>query len=84
MMLLRTMNVQLIAMDEISSPGDINAVEEIANCGVLVFASAHASGVAELKKRPLYRRILELEAFSSAIVISGTGAERSYREEKLC
>lgn len=83
MMLLRGMNVQIIAMDEISAPEDVAAVEQIANCGVRIFASAHASGVEELKRRPLYRKMLELGVFRSAIVISAGKGGREYREETL-
>lgn len=83
MMLLRGMNPQVIAMDEISAERDILAAERICGCGVGLLASAHAAGADELRARPLYRRLLELGLFKALIVIDGTGEGRRYRLERL-
>lgn len=78
MLLLRSMNPQVIALDEITEGRDAQAIECAANCGVKVYATAHAAGVDELRRRPLYRRLLDLRAFDAAVVISGAGAQRRY------
>lgn len=78
MLLLRSMNPQVIALDEITEARDVQAIEAAANCGVRVYATAHAAGVDELRRRPLYRRLLEVRAFDAAVVISGAGARRRY------
>ena len=83
MMLLRSMNPQIIALDEITAEEDVAAVSEISNCGVKIFATAHGAAVADLEKRPLYRRLLELRAFDKAVVISGRGAARGYEVVSL-
>lgn len=83
MMLLRAMNPQVIALDEVTEHRDIGAIEYAANCGIKVFATAHAAGVDELRRRPLYRQLMELRAFDAAVVISGAGAERRYEVEYL-
>ena len=76
--LLRAMNPQCIAMDEITAGEDVAAVEQIASCGVLLLATAHGSSVCALRSRPLYRRLLELEVFRACVCITGRGAERKY------
>lgn len=83
LMLLRAMNPQLIAMDEITAAEDLEAVERIANCGVRLLATAHGGGVFELRGRPLYRRLLHLGIFRRAVVITGRGAERRYGVTEL-
>ncbi len=76
--LMRSMNPEVVALDEITSPEDIEAVTRAANCGVKLLATAHASCVEDMARRPLYRRILDCGAFDMAVVIRKTGALRRY------
>ena len=84
MMLLRSMNPSVVAMDEITAAADIEACQLLCHCGVNLLATAHAASVAELRGRPLYRELLERRIFRRAVVISRQGAKRFYREEALC
>lgn len=83
MMLLRAMNPQTIVVDEISSPEDIPAAQTAAGCGVRIIASAHAGGVQELEKRPVYKQLLEEGIFGLAIIIENDNGRRHYRCEVL-
>lgn len=83
MMLLRGMNPQVIAMDEITREQDIEAIGQVYGCGVGLLASAHARNTDELTRRPLYRELLALRAFRYIITITGTGRERKYAVERL-
>ena len=83
MILLRGMNPQVIAMDEITKGEDAQVVKEINGCGVGLLASAHAAGTEDLKKRLVYRELLDLGIFRYAIVISLEKGERHYRTETL-
>lgn len=78
LMLLRAMNPEIIAMDEISSPEDATAVETIGGCGVSVFATAHAAGADELCDRPVYKRLVENGLFRHCITIRNRCGVRSY------
>lgn len=82
-MLLRTMNPQIVAADEITAEEDIRAMTMAAGCGVKLLATIHAANVAELRKKPLYAQLLETKVFSRAVCIHRTDAGRSYGLEEL-
>lgn len=69
-MALRSLAPQVIITDEIGRREDIEAVQECLNAGVTVITSAHAASTSELRKRPLFRDILEQGAFKTGIVLS--------------
>ena len=82
LLLLRSMNPQVIAADEISSPNDLQAMGEIFGCGVGILASAHAADREDLMKRSAYRRLLEKSVFSRLLVIRQKDGMRSYTLEE--
>lgn len=69
-MLLRTMNPQWIAVDEITSAEDVSAMCRASYCGVRFLATAHTSNESELKERPVYRQLLEARLFRTIIIIA--------------
>ena len=83
LMLLRGMSPQIIAMDEITKAEDTSAVLDIIGCGVGIIATAHAKSTDDLKKRAVYRELLEQRVFDSLLIISGQGKERRYLLENI-
>lgn len=81
--LLKTMNPEIIAMDEISEEKDLRAVSSAAGCGVKMIASAHAGDISDLKRRMIYRRLLETQMFDYAVVISKNNGLREYKCTEL-
>ena len=77
-MVLRAMNPQVIAVDEITAEEDIRAMCLAANCGVGLLASIHAASVDELHQKPLWRELLRARVFRRCIVIRSNGGARSY------
>ena len=75
MMLLRTMNPQWIAMDEITAPKDLDALRHASYCGIRLVATAHGEDEEDLRKRPLYKDMMEMEIFSHLVIL---GQDRSY------
>lgn len=88
MILLRGMNPQVLAMDEITAPEDLEALETAAGCGVTLLATAHGSNLRELSLRPIYRRLLGEGIFRRIVFISMNGKKRKYEvqalEESIC
>ena len=83
MLLLRGMNPEILAMDEITQAADMTAISEICGCGVGILTSAHAAGVEDLLKRPLYRELMDRKIFSTAILIKNQNGVRSYEIRSL-
>lgn len=79
MMLLRGMNPQVLAADEITAPGDIAALETAANCGVILLATAHGRTMEDLEVRPLYRRLLSLGLFQRIVFLRSERGQRSFQ-----
>ena len=82
-MVLRAMNPQVIAVDEITAAEDIAAMAHAANCGAALLATMHASGLDELRHKPLWPLLRDSGVFRRAVVIEGMGEERRYRVEEL-
>ena len=68
-MLLKSMSPQIIALDEITSETDLNAIEKASYCGVRLLATAHANNYKDLQMRPLYRKLLDIGVFNNFIEI---------------
>jgi stage III sporulation protein AA len=77
--MLRSMNPEFIAVDEITSDEDSRAVLSAANCGVGLIATAHAGGYEELLKRTAYKKPIESGVFKNCVIISNHAGRREYR-----
>lgn len=80
---LRAMNPQVIAVDEITLQEDLKAVSLAAGCGVGLLATIHAADVEELRQKPLYRRMLEDRVFRLAVRITQGPEGRACEVEEL-
>lgn len=68
-LLLRSMNPQWIALDEITAIEDVRAMIQASYCGVKFLATAHASCAEELQRREVYRELLRSGIFENLICI---------------
>lgn len=83
MMLLRSMNPQVLAMDEITSPEDIRAMQTAVGCGVILLATAHGTGLEDLNLRTLYQPLLKDRLFQRLVLIRWENGERNYIVKEL-
>lgn len=81
--LLRGMNPQVLAVDEITDGRDAAAVIEAAGCGAALAATAHGSGPEDLRRRPVYRELLAAGVFRRLVTIENRGGRRTARAEAL-
>ena len=66
---LRSMGPRWIAVDEITAESDCAALVRAGWCGVKLLATAHASGLADLHSRAVYRPLIETGLFHSILVM---------------
>lgn len=83
LMLLRGMNPQVLATDEITDPSDAEALEQAFGCGVALLCTAHGGSVDEMHRRPVYRRLLSEGVFKKAVLIERRGSTRYYHVENM-
>jgi len=79
-MLLRTMGPVAIAVDEITDPGDCEALIQASNCGVRLLASAHGSSPEDLRRRKTYRPLLDNRVFDWVVVLR---RDFTYQTERM-
>lgn len=73
MMLIRTMSPRVIAVDEIGSREDLEAMEYVMNCGCKLIATVHGSSIDDLKQKPVLRRLVDERIFERYIVLNNKG-----------
>ena len=83
LLLLRAMNPQVLAADEITAPEDAAALLTAAGCGVTLLATAHGDNREDLLRRPLYRPLLEARLFRRLVQIRRGAEGRQYIVEEL-
>ncbi len=66
-MLLRAMSPDIIAMDEIGSTSDVEAIHEILKAGVKVLATVHGKDIQDLVSRRSLNVLIEDKIFERYI-----------------
>jgi stage III sporulation protein AA len=68
-MLLRAMAPNIIAVDELGSERDAQAVEQVLGAGVKLLCTAHGFGLRDVCTNPVLKRIVARGAFDRFIVL---------------
>lgn len=70
MMLIRTMAPRVIAVDEIGSREDLEAIEYVMNCGCKLIATVHGTSIEDLKQKPVLRKLVQEKIFERYIILN--------------
>lgn len=79
-MLLRTMSPDCIALDEITSEEDCEALIRAAHCGVDLIATAHAASMEDLFRRSTYRPLTAHRIFQTVLLLK---PDKTYTVERM-
>lgn len=79
-MLLRGMNPEWLAVDEITSPADLAGIRQAFGCGVRILATIHAGSAAELREKPLCRAVLGAGMFEQVLFLDNN---RAFHAERI-
>ncbi len=69
MMLIRSMSPRVVAVDEIGSIRDIEAIAYVIHCGCKILATVHGTSIDDIKNRPVLRKLIEERIFERYIVL---------------
>ena len=78
--LLRVMSPGIIAMDEVTSELDCNALMKAGWCGVELLATAHAASKADLYARPIYAPLVKSGISDTLVILQ---QDTSFKAERM-
>ena len=84
MMLVRTMSPQVIAVDEIGSRQDMEAVEYVMSCGCKLVATVHGNSVDDIRHKPILQNMVRQRMFERYIVLGGPGQVSQIFDSRGC
>ncbi|HWT27864.1 MAG TPA: stage III sporulation protein AA, partial [Mobilitalea sp.] len=74
LMLIRSMSPQIIAVDEIGSREDLEAIDYVIGCGCKLIATVHGSSIEDIRSKPILSELVQKKLFERYIILSnGTG-----------
>lgn len=73
MMLIRSMSPSIIAVDEVGSREDIEAIEYVMNCGCKLIATVHGSTIDDIKNKPILGKMVREKIFERYIILNNRG-----------
>jgi stage III sporulation protein AA len=73
LMLIRSMSPRVIAVDEVGSGEDIDAIEYVMNCGCKLIATVHGNSIDDIKNKPILGKLVQERLFERYIVLSNQG-----------
>lgn len=85
---IRTLAPQVVVMDEIAKPSDVEALDYAIGSGVKIVATAHSLDVDDFLTKPYFQELLKNKIFKRIVVLScknGVGTlEGVFNENQIC
>ncbi|MFB4210921.1 stage III sporulation protein AA [Shouchella sp. JSM 1781072] len=72
MMMIRSMSPQVMIVDEVGREEDAYAILEARHAGVVLMATAHGRSFEEVYKRPIFKQLLNEQAFDRVVEVGRT------------
>lgn len=89
MMLIRSMAPKVVAIDELGSMEDVEALKSVVHCGSRVLVTMHGQSFEEIQEKPFARELIQAKYFDRYVVLKGFEKERQVfrlldEEGRLC
>lgn len=89
MMLIRSMAPRVVAIDELGSTADVQAMKRVSACGCALLATVHGTGVRELWEKEYLAEVIREGLFSRYVVLHKNGGKPEIKgiykkEAQLC
>lgn len=69
LMLIRSMSPQVIAVDEIGGPEEVEIMKYAMHCGVKILTTVHGTSMEEIRRKPLFEQLVKEHCFERYIVL---------------
>lgn len=70
MMLVRSMAPDIIAIDEVGSGKDVEAMEYVMSCGIKLLATVHGNSIDDIQNKPLLGKLVREKVFERYILLA--------------
>lgn len=69
LMLIRSMSPQVIAVDEIGSSSDIEAIDFVINAGCKMICTVHGASLSEVKNKPILEKLINKNIIDRFVIL---------------
>lgn len=83
LMMLRTMSPQIIAVDEIGTVAEANAILNIIACGVKIFCTAHGKDLDDIKNRDAIKILMAKKIIERYVILEAVGKIKNIYDKDL-
>ncbi len=70
MMLIRSMSPQVIAVDELGSKEELDAIDYVIGCGCKLIATVHGSSIEDIRNKPILGGLVDKKLFERYVILS--------------